>query len=43
MGILNPGELKAPRDRIAECQAAESPLEILIGSLTLSVGLGMKT
>ncbi len=43
MGILNPSELLAPRDRIAECQAAESPLEILIGLLTLTVDLGMKT
>ncbi len=43
VGILNPSKLLAPRDRIAECQAAESSLEILIGSLTLTVGLGMKT
>ncbi len=43
MGILNPSELLAPRGRIAGRQAAESLLEILIGSLTLSVGLGMKT
>ncbi len=43
MGIRNPSELLAPRDRIAECQAMESQLKILIGSLTLSVGLGNKT
>ncbi len=43
MGILNPNELLLPRDRIGQCQAAESALEILTGSLTLSVGLGMKT
>ncbi len=43
VGLLNPNELLAPRDRIGECQAAESALKILTGSLTLSVGLGMKT
>ena len=43
MGIFDPGELSVPRGGTGVDDATECCLHLLIGSLGLSIGLGVKS